>query len=170
MQPSKDERREVTERLSKIVFKKLRREYTLVAREVWVDEDHRVDFVGYKPRPMESYPAALERGTFVFVEVKSCLEDLKSGHGLTFHGDENWLVCPASMMEDEKARRGVPYGCKVYCPDSANRLHMKLDNSSDSSWRQKSALELLWRMVDRSGGSWRTKFRTAEDGDPQWLR
>lgn len=86
-------RADVTRNLSEAVLKRLRREFTLVAREVWVDDVHRVDFVGFKPFPRVSYPASLERGTFVFVEVKSCMDDYKSGHGLTFDGDANWLVC-----------------------------------------------------------------------------
>ena len=90
---------DVTRDLSEAVLKRLRREFTLVAQEVWVDDVHRVDFVGFKPFPMVSYPASLERGTFVFVEVKSCMDDYKSGHGLTFDGDVNWLVCTQELRD-----------------------------------------------------------------------
>lgn len=44
----------------------------------------------------------VEHGTFSFYEVKSCVEDLKSGHGLNFYGDENWLVMPVEMYESYK--------------------------------------------------------------------
>ena len=48
-----------------------------------MDDDHRVDFVGFKPAISTAYPAAIERGTFVFVEVKSCMADFTSGHAHT---------------------------------------------------------------------------------------
>lgn len=86
-------RKDVTADLSEKVAKKLRRQFAIVAQEVWVDPDHRVDFVAFSPGS-GGRNAALEHGRFVFVEVKSCMADFKSGHGLTFLGDENWLVCP----------------------------------------------------------------------------
>lgn len=42
-------RKDVTEELSEKVAKKLRRQFALVAQEVWVDPDHRVDFVAFSP-------------------------------------------------------------------------------------------------------------------------
>lgn len=41
-------RRETTAELSAKALKKLRRDFNLVASEVWVDEAHRVDFVAYR--------------------------------------------------------------------------------------------------------------------------
>ena len=64
-------RSDVTEELSEKVEKKLRRQFALVAQEVWVDPDHRVDFVAFSPGS-GGRNAALEHGRFVFVEVKSC--------------------------------------------------------------------------------------------------
>lgn len=42
-------RGDVTKELSEKVEKKLRRQFALVAQEVWVDPDHRVDFVAFSP-------------------------------------------------------------------------------------------------------------------------
>lgn len=92
-------RDDTTSELSERVLARLRREYTLVASEVWVDEDHRVDFVGFRPERLSTFPSSIERGEFVFVEVKSCMADFKSGHGLTFLGDANWLACPAALAQ-----------------------------------------------------------------------
>ena len=78
-------RKDVTADLSEKVAKKLRRQFAIVAQEVWVDPDHRVDFVAFSPGS-GGRNAALEHGKFVFVEVKSCMADFKSGHGLTFFG------------------------------------------------------------------------------------
>lgn len=55
-------RDEVTSELTSKDLKKLRREFTLVAQEVWVDDDHRVDFVGFKPLVSTPYPAAQQSG------------------------------------------------------------------------------------------------------------
>jgi len=42
-------RKDITADLSEKVAKKLRRQFALVAQEVWVDPDHRVDFVAFSP-------------------------------------------------------------------------------------------------------------------------
>ena len=99
----KRNRGEVTAELSEKVWARLCRENALVASEVWVDDARRVDFVAYRPhRPRDrssnhATAAELESGTFTFVEVKSCMDDFTSGHGRTFEGDENWLVCPLEL-------------------------------------------------------------------------
>lgn len=72
-------RGDVTKELSEKVAKKLRRQFALVAQEVWVDPDHRVDFVAFSPGS-GGRNAALEHGRFVFVEVKSCMADFPGAH------------------------------------------------------------------------------------------
>lgn len=82
--------------------------YSFWAHEVWLDRytDHekRVDFVEFLPKGGPTYSDAphIEHGTFTFYEVKSCMADLKSGHGLNFEGDENWLVMPVELFEPYK--------------------------------------------------------------------
>lgn len=108
----KRNRGEVTAELSEKVWARLCRENALVASEVWVDDASRVDFVAYRPhRPRDrssnhATAAELESGTFTFVEVKSCMDDFTSGHGRTFEGDENWLVCPLELA-DSLASKGM---------------------------------------------------------------
>lgn len=48
---SEEKRSDVTADLSGKVVAKLRREFALVAQEVWVDSRHRVDFVAFSPAP-----------------------------------------------------------------------------------------------------------------------
>ena len=82
--------------------------YSFWAHEVWLDRytDHekRVDFMEFVPKGGVTYSDGphIEHGTFSFYEVKSCISDLKSGHGLNFDGDENWLVMPVEMFEPYK--------------------------------------------------------------------
>lgn len=60
----------------------------------------RVDFVQFEPYGSHTYTDAahVERGTFTFYEVKSCMDDLRSGHGLSFFGDVNWVVMPVEVL------------------------------------------------------------------------
>jgi hypothetical protein len=155
---SREEKRgDVTAELSGKVAAKLRREFTLVAMEVWVDSRHRVDFVAFSPG-IGGRNCALEHGKFVFVEVKSCMEDFKSGHGLTFLGDENWLVCPRDLADELHDRRLLPLGVQVYCPDRGGKLRLAYDRGmrGTESLRDDSTLCLLWSMLTGSYSIWRT--------------
>ena len=107
-------RAEITELLdSELIRLRLTRKdaYSYWAHEVWIDRytDHekRVDFMEFLPKGGVTYSDAphIEHGTFSFYEVKSCMDDLKSGHGLNFYGDENWLVMPVELFEPYKRLR-----------------------------------------------------------------
>ena len=142
-----DKRRgDVTADLSGKVVAKLRRQFALVAQEVWTDPDHRVDFVAFSPG-VGGRNCALEHGKFVFVEVKSCMDDFKSGHGLTFLGDENWLVCPRDLADELHDRRLLPLGVQVYCPDRGGKLRLAYDcrMRGTKSLRDDSTLCLFCR-------------------------
>lgn len=154
---SEEKRGDVTADLSGKVVAKLRREFALVAQEVWVDSCHRVDFVAFSPG-VGGRNCALEHGKFVFVEVKSCMADFKSGHGLTFLGDENWLVCPRDLADELHDRRLLPSGVQVYCPDRGGKLRLAYDCGmrGTGSLRDDSTLCLLWAMLTRSYSTWRT--------------
>ena len=104
-------RTEITKLLdSELIRLRLTRKnaYSYWAHEVWLDRytDHekRVDFMEFMPKGGVMYSDAphIEHGTFSFYEVKSSMSDLKSGHGLNFDGDENWLVMPVEMFEPYK--------------------------------------------------------------------
>ena len=123
------QRDKTTSELSERILARLRREYSLVASEVWVDEDHRVDFVGFRPERLSTIPSSIERGEFVFVEIISCMADFKSGHGLTFWGDANWLVCPTSLAQSLHETLQLPRDAAVFCPDSRGRLQKKYGSS-----------------------------------------
>ena len=150
------DRREITAELSRKALKRLRGEFDLVSSEVWVDEAHRVDFVAYR-RGSGYENAAAERGEFCFVEVKSCMDDFTSGHGRTFEGDANWLVCPRELADALRDKRQLPRHCKVLCPDAGGSLRVAYDTSERGrSFRKLSTSALLLRMVLDSAQSWRT--------------
>lgn len=76
----------------------------IVSRHLYGESDMRIDFMQFEPRGYHACTdvAAIEGGTFTCYEVKSCIADLKSGHGLNFIGDVNWLVMPVEMYEPYK--------------------------------------------------------------------
>ena len=108
-------RREITSLLdSELIRMRLEKKnaYGYWAHEVWLDRywrDHekRVDFVQFEPKGGQAYTDAahVELGRFTFYEVKSCMDDLKSGNGLNFEGDVNYLVMPVEVWEPFKAER-----------------------------------------------------------------
>ncbi|GAF38175.1 hypothetical protein [Lentilactobacillus farraginis] len=83
--------------------------------------------------------------------MKSCWEDFKSGHGLSFFGDENYLVCPKELAEEIIARQVlerknlngilVPNksGTALYAKYELTDVHMTA--------RTRIASEMLWAIV-----------------------
>lgn len=145
----------VTNSLSDLVRKKLSNNSNFWAEEVELDFGKaRVDFVGFQPFNLGQNgmcPASIDKGVFSFYEVKSCMADFNSGHGKTFLGDENYLVCERELA-DELYKKGIlPNGVKVLVPNKPrNALVVAFDNSNSfGNWsrRTKSASELLWNMI-----------------------
>ncbi len=123
------------------------------AREVTFDymsaHTIRVDFMRYKPR--NTTISGLESGEFHCFEIKSCVADFKSGNGLNFIGDRNYIVCPPEMVEYAKLH--VPFGVGIYAPsagaDGRTTLHCVKPSRLD--YRSRSALECLFMMTRSMG-------------------
>lgn len=88
------------------------------------------------------------------------MADFKSGHGLTFLGDENWLVCPRDLAHELYDERLLPFGVQVYCPDNGGALRLTYDlrMQAAKSLREDSTLCLLWAMLMDSYSRWRTTW------------
>lgn len=146
---------DVTNSLSYLVRKKISNNCSFWAEEVELDFGKaRVDFVGFKPFNILQNgmcAASIDKGTFSFYEVKSCMADFNSGHGKTFFGDENYLVCERSLAEELFQKRLLPNGVKVIVPNkSRTALIVAFDlSNSFGTWsrRTKSSSELLWNMI-----------------------
>lgn len=123
-------RKDVTEELSEKVEKKLRRQFALVAQEVWVDPDHRVDFMAFSPG-VGGRNMKLEHGRF---------------------------VCPRGLADELHDKMLLPLGVQVYCPDNGGSLRLRYDLSmrGEGSLREDSTLCLLWAMLMDSYTRWRT--------------
>jgi hypothetical protein len=77
------------------------------AKEVVLDygtsHPKRIDYLQYSPAGA-IYVGDIEKGIFTCYEVKSCKEDVYSGNGLNFVGEENYIVttmeCYKSLLPD----------------------------------------------------------------------
>lgn len=146
--------------LSKLVEKRLRNQTAFWASEVNFDrntpDERRVDYVGFKPWNIngEPVPASVEKGCFEFYEVKSCMADFTSGNGLTFYGDQNYLVCTKELCDEIVWQKMVPPRVNaILTPDSTgSKLILDYVQSyNDLSYRRRPASEILWAMVKANG-------------------
>ena len=99
-------RKETTEFLSDLLIRtRLTGMGKHYAREVTLGyglgkgKEKRVDFIQFCPKNTYSN-SGIEKGEFIFYEVKSCKEDFNSGHGLTFDGERNYLVTTMQTYKD----------------------------------------------------------------------
>lgn len=155
---SRADRVETTRMLSRLLEKRLESRKLFWSEEVSFDKgtpsERRIDYMAFKPfTPQYSVePTSVELGRFECYEVKSCMADFQSGHGLTFYGDENYLVCPSDLYRRLLAERKLPRGIDaVLCPDRPGScLRRQPDASRDvnhQSYRRRVASEMLWQMV-----------------------
>lgn len=93
----------LSENLERLVLKK----YPLWGAEVRLNDERsrfadsdpkgRVDYMAIETLDMSRSIRSIEAGYVHVFEVKSCMEDFKSGHGLNRVGDVNWLVMTADL-------------------------------------------------------------------------
>lgn len=88
-------RKETTEFLSGLLERDLCGIGKHYAKEVTVDygssNEKRIDFLQFKP-PSGMFISSIEKGTFICYEIKSCIQDVYSGNGLNFLGEQNYIV------------------------------------------------------------------------------
>ena len=109
-------RKDTTAELSELVRKRLANSTPYWAEQVDVEPARYgscgiVDFMAFYPAwsQLQGVPSrvAVEQGRFDFYEVKSCMDDFNSGHGLNFYGDRNFLVCERELADELIARTGI---------------------------------------------------------------
>ena len=154
-----ESRKEVTRCLSELVENRITGLNMVWSREVPFDKgtssERRVDYVAFRPFMPEQRvePSSLELGTFEFYEIKSCIADFESGHGLTFEGDENYLVTVPDLAERLRVEHRIPDDCTaVLVPTSDwSRLRRAFGKDSDMHYRsihrRRTAGELLLSIV-----------------------
>lgn len=154
---------EITGALTRLVGTRIRRRCLLWAPEVEVPGGGRVDFMGFRPYGDRPDAASLERGALVCYEIKSCMADFESGHGLNFVGDENWLVCPRELCDELREAVRLPHAAGVLCPDAGwgrllEAVHQPVYERETR--RAMSAAEAIWRIARESYGA---RFESTHD-------
>lgn len=154
------------------------------ASEVTLDWGHgkgkekRVDFMLFEPANQFTV-AGIEKGIFTSFEIKSCMADYKSGNGLTFITEKNYIVMPMELYRKatiygnpgaefpSEFALQIPWDIGVMVPIPYNKtIHEEIENptplDADTQWnmeivipsktkyREKSVTELLFNML-RSG-------------------
>lgn len=160
------DRTNVTNMLSKLVEKRLTSQQMYWSPEVdfdlGTDHNRRIDYVGFKAYTPDyvTTPVSVEKGTFVCYEVKSCWGDFKSGHGLSFYGDENYLVCPKELAEEIIARQALDRKNLngILVPNKTGKsLYAKYELASvHMTARTRISSEMLWAIVQAHGRPRRT--------------
>lgn len=88
-------RKEITKYLTDLLIKEKLSDRKYYAREVTLDygssKPRRVDVMEFTPDGVMC-TADIEKGKFTCYEVKSCREDVYSGNGLNFYGEQNYIV------------------------------------------------------------------------------
>lgn len=156
-------RTNTTQNLSDLVKKRLRSRRMFWASEVSFDKgttnERRVDFVAFKPfNPNDQVePTSVELGSFECYEVKSCMADFKSGHGLTFYGDKNFLVTTQEFVEELGMKMLIPFEIDaILVPNKSWTALISRDGRDPSgrthqcgsqSYRKRIASEMLWQIV-----------------------
>lgn len=153
-------RKDVTDELSRRLEKSVlarRNAWACWAAEVKLPDGGRVDYVDFCPHPSidSCSVGSVERGKFTFYEVKSCVADLRSGSGVNFAGDVNWMVCPVEMVEDmrqrqiDEKRAGIlAFGLRKNGSRGFSKIREEhADGWRDHSFRGYGVAELLYAMT-----------------------
>ena len=162
-------RKETTEFLSDLlVQRKLAGKY--YASEVTLDfgcgkgKEKRADFVQFVPKNQST--SGIEKGEFIFYEVKSCKDDYHSGNGLNFEGERNYIVTTMETYKQIIHEKPWEVGVYVACPehrelvdefenptsldDDTVNWTLKIALAAHPKDRQRSMSQLLFYML-RSG-------------------
>lgn len=152
-------RPEITKKLSEAIERKINphndpRIYW--AKEVTFDysSSHavRVDYMKFKP--VNNSVSGIEKGDFYCYEVKSSVEDFRSGHGLNFIGDYNYLVMEEKVYAAVSLE--IPHYVGIYIPDGNELTCIRKAKRRD---RTKPTSEMLLMMFRSANRDYRKKLK-----------
>ena len=145
-------RPEITAELSTMLEKKINpnndpRIYW--AKEVTFDysTNHavRVDYMRFVP--VNNSVSGIEKGDCYCYEIKSSIEDFKSGHGLNFIGDYNYLVMPGKLAATVSLE--IPYYVGIYVPEGNELICIKKAKRKDRTRPVSEILLMMFRSANR---------------------
>lgn len=156
-------RPEITAKLSSMLEKKINphndpRIYW--AKEVTFDysTDHavRVDYMRFVP--VNNSISGIEKGDCYCYEIKSSIEDFRSGHGLNFIGDYNYLVLPGIVRAIISLE--IPHDVGIYIPEGNELTCIKKARRRD---RTRPVSEILLMMFRSANRDYRKAVKQLED-------
>ena len=145
-------RPEITAKLSAMLEKKINphndpRIYW--AKEVTFDysTDHavRVDYMRFVPA--NNSVSGIEKGDCYCYEVKSSAEDFRSGHGLNFIGDYNYLVMPTDVCAAVSLE--IPHYVGIYVPEANDLTCIKKAKRRNRTRPVSEILLMMFRSANR---------------------
>lgn len=96
-------RKDITKFLTDVLIKDRLTDRKYYAKEVTLDygtrHPKRIDVMQFLPKGV-TYASDIEKGIFISYEIKSCKQDLYSGHGLNFYGEKNYIVMTMETWKD----------------------------------------------------------------------
>ena len=96
-------RKEITNYLTELLIGNKLNDRKYYAKEVTIDygtvHPRRIDIMEFRPAGVLT-ASDIEKGLFVCYEIKSCKEDVFSGHGLNFYGEYNYIVTTMQCYKD----------------------------------------------------------------------
>lgn len=102
----------------------------------------RVDFMKFKP--VNNTVSGIEKGDFYCYEVKSTPDDFRSGHGLNFIGDYNYIITTPETYEAIK--KEIPHFVGVLIPSNDPWRYLESARKAKRKDRTRPALEMLLMM------------------------
>lgn len=127
-------RKETTKFLTDLLINTRLSDRKYYAKEVTLDygtsHPKRIDVVQFEPKGV-TYTSDIEKGKFICYEIKSCVEDVFSGHGLRFYGEKNYIVttmqtwkqlCDEAKTKDEPADLMIANYIREKCPESSSHF------------------------------------------------
>ena len=116
--------------------------------------------------PKNQSTSGIEKGEFIFYEVKSCKDDYHSGNGLNFEGERNYIVTTMETYKQIIHEKPWEVGVYVACPEDRDIVDefenptpldditvwwtLKIAMEAHPKDRQRSMSQLLFYML-RSG-------------------
>lgn len=145
-------RPEITAELSAMLEKKInpRNDPRIYwAKEVTFDysTDHavRVDYMRFVPA--NNSVSGIEKGDVYCYEIKSSVADFRSGHGLNFIGDYNYLVLPGiarALISLE-----IPFDVGIYIPEGNELTCIKKAKRRNRTRPVSEMLLMMFRSANR---------------------
>ena len=140
-------RPEITAKLSYMLEKKINPYND--PRIYWAKEvtDHavRVDYMRFVPA--NNSVSGIEKGDFYCYEIKSSVEDFRSGHGLNFIGDYNYLILPEIVRATISLV--IPHDVGIYIPEGNELTCIKKAKRRNRTRPVSEMLLMMFRSANR---------------------